>query len=187
MLAIVMGLETWRLGGEASLERIFTSGGFRRGAPLIFRPNWKNFFEIAPPPLPLSEGLDLPLLTAWLCGWKVRATFVMYVNFLFCVAILNFYDVVWFELLETFRFQDKDDHKGEVFSILSSACAWTSVILAGKCDSLRNCTTGGGKKVNKCWNCYHYAINRANFSEKKYNGAFGGVYFLRIPEKKTLP
>ena len=26
MLAIVMGLETWRLGGEASLERIFTSG-----------------------------------------------------------------------------------------------------------------------------------------------------------------
>ena len=27
MLAIVMGLETRRLGGEASLERIFTSGG----------------------------------------------------------------------------------------------------------------------------------------------------------------
>ena len=47
----------------------------------------------------------------------------MYVNFLFCVAILNFYDVVWFELLETFRFQDKDDYKGEVFSILSSALA----------------------------------------------------------------
>ena len=39
MLAIVMGLETWRLGGEASLERIFTSGGLRRGAPLIFKPN----------------------------------------------------------------------------------------------------------------------------------------------------
>ena len=39
MLAIVMGLETWGLGGEASLERIFTSGGFRRGAHLIFRPN----------------------------------------------------------------------------------------------------------------------------------------------------
>ena len=42
MLAIVMGLETRRLGGEASLERIFTSGGLRRRikeAPLIFKPN----------------------------------------------------------------------------------------------------------------------------------------------------
>ena len=117
MLAIVMGLETWRLGGEASLERIFTSGG------LFLDQTEKNFLRSPPPPLPLSEGLDLPLLTAWLCGWKVRATFVMYVNFLFCVAILNFYDVVWFELLETFRFQDKDDYKGEVFSILSSALA----------------------------------------------------------------
>ena len=29
MLAIVMGLETWRVGGgEASLERIFTTGAF---------------------------------------------------------------------------------------------------------------------------------------------------------------
>ena len=39
MLAIIMGLETRRLGGEASLERIFTSGGLRRGVPLIFKPN----------------------------------------------------------------------------------------------------------------------------------------------------
>ena len=63
MLAIVMGLETWRLGGEASLERIFTSGGFRRGAPL-FLDQTEKFFRDRPPPLPLSEGLDLPLLTA---------------------------------------------------------------------------------------------------------------------------
>ena len=34
-----MGLKTWRLVGEASLERIFTSGGSRGGPPLIFRPN----------------------------------------------------------------------------------------------------------------------------------------------------
>lgn len=67
MLAIVMGLETWRLGGEASLDRIFTS----------------------------SES--------------------------FSCRYFELYDVVWFELLETFRFQDKDNYEGEVFSILSSA------------------------------------------------------------------
>ena len=71
----------------------------------------------------------------------------MYVNFLFRLAILNYYDIVWFELLETFRFRDKNDYQGEVFLILSSACAWTSVILAGKCDSRRSSATGGGKKL----------------------------------------
>ena len=35
MLAIVMGLKTWRLVGEASIERIFTSGGSRGGPPLF--------------------------------------------------------------------------------------------------------------------------------------------------------
>ena len=65
MLAIVMGLETWRLGGEASLERIFTSGEFRRGAPLFFSPNLKIFFVLAPPPPPLY-------LKVWICHCLLR-------------------------------------------------------------------------------------------------------------------
>ena len=40
-------------------------------------------------------------------------------------------------LAETFRFKDKD----EIFSVLSIARAWTSVILAGKGDSGRRHST----------------------------------------------
>ena len=40
-------------------------------------------------------------------------------------------------LLESFRFWNDD----EIFSVLSSALAWTNVILAGKSDSRRDSTT----------------------------------------------
>lgn len=63
MLAIVMGLETWRLGGEASLERIFTSGGFRRGAPLFLDQTEKFFRDRHPPSF---------YLTVWICHCLLR-------------------------------------------------------------------------------------------------------------------
>ena len=44
-------------------------------------------------------------------------------------------------LQETFRFQDEYDYEYEIFSILSSVRAWTSVILAGKRGSRRHSTT----------------------------------------------
>ena len=50
---------------------------------------------------------------------------------------------VWFHpdnTLESFRFWDDDDYEYEIFSRLSIAHAWTSVILAGKRDSGRHST-----------------------------------------------
>ena len=44
---------------------------------------------------------------------------------------------------ESFRFWDEDDYEYEIFSILSSARAWASVILAGKRDSSRYSTRVG--------------------------------------------
>ena len=49
--------------------------------------------------------------------------------------------------LESFRFWDEDDNEYEIFSILGIAHAWTSVILAGKRDSLRHCTTSFSENV----------------------------------------
>ena len=40
-----------------------------------------------------------------------------------------------------------DDFECEIFSVLSSACAWHSVILAGKRDSRRHSTTGFSETV----------------------------------------
>ena len=45
------------------------------------------------------------------------------------------------KILEIIRLQDEDDYEGEIFLILSSARAWTSVILAGKHGSRRHSTT----------------------------------------------
>ena len=45
-------------------------------------------------------------------------------------------------LIESFRFWDEDDYDYQIFSILSSAHAWTSVILAEKRYSRRHSTTG---------------------------------------------
>ena len=51
--------------------------------------------------------------------------------------------------MESFRFED--DYEYEIFSVLSSAHAWASVILAGKRDSRRHSTTNlRGKQVIKC-------------------------------------
>ena len=49
--------------------------------------------------------------------------------------------------LETFRFWDEYDNEYEIFSVLSSARAWTSVILAGKRDSRRYSTTSFSENV----------------------------------------
>ena len=43
-------------------------------------------------------------------------------------------------LVETFRFWDEYNYEYEILSILNSACAWTSVILAGKHDCRRHST-----------------------------------------------
>ena len=44
-------------------------------------------------------------------------------------------------IIEAFRFYDEYDNEYEIFSVLSRACAWTRVILAGKCGSRRHSTT----------------------------------------------
>ena len=51
------------------------------------------------------------------------------------------------QLLESFRFRDEDDYEYEIFSMLSIAHAWTSVILAGKRDSRRHSTTSFSENV----------------------------------------
>ena len=47
----------------------------------------------------------------------------------------------------TLRFFDEDDYEYEIFSILSVAQAWTSVILAGKRDNGRHSTTSFSEEV----------------------------------------
>ena len=47
----------------------------------------------------------------------------------------------------TLRFFDEDDHEYKIFSILSIAQAWTSVILAGKRDHRRHSTTSFSEEV----------------------------------------
>ena len=49
--------------------------------------------------------------------------------------------------MESSRFEDEDNYGYEIFSILSSARAWTSVILAGKRDSRRHTTTSISENV----------------------------------------
>ena len=48
-------------------------------------------------------------------------------------------------ITESFRFWD--DYEYKIFSVLSSALAWTSVILAGKRDSRRHSTTSFSENV----------------------------------------
>ena len=50
-------------------------------------------------------------------------------------------------IIESFRFQHKDKYKCESFSLLSSAFAWTNVILMGKRDICRHSTTSFGENV----------------------------------------
>ena len=49
--------------------------------------------------------------------------------------------------LETSRFLDEYDYEYEIFSVLSSPQAWTSVILAGKCGSPGHSTTSFSANV----------------------------------------
>ena len=50
-------------------------------------------------------------------------------------------------LIETLRFQDENDYEDEIFSIVSSDRARTSVILAGKRGSSRHSTTSFSENV----------------------------------------
>ena len=50
-------------------------------------------------------------------------------------------------LVETFRFWDEYNYEYEIFSILNSACAWTSVIFAGKHDYRRHSTKSFSENV----------------------------------------
>ena len=50
-------------------------------------------------------------------------------------------------IIESFRFQDEYDNEYEIFSVLSSVRAWTSVILAGKRGSRRHSTTNFSENV----------------------------------------
>ena len=50
-------------------------------------------------------------------------------------------------VLESFRFWNEDGYEYEIFSIPSSARAWTSVILAGKRGSRRHSTTSFSENV----------------------------------------
>jgi len=50
-----------------------------------------------------------------------------------------------FAIIESFRCWD--DYEYEIFSVLSSALAWTNVILAGKRDSRRHSTTSFSENV----------------------------------------
>ena len=60
---------------------------------------------------------------------------------------LPFFLATCLTILETFRFKDRNDYDYEIFSILSSARAWTSVILAGKRESLRHSATNFGEST----------------------------------------
>ena len=50
-------------------------------------------------------------------------------------------------LLKGRKAWDEDDYAYEIFSLLSSALAWTNVILARKRDSRRHPTTGVSENV----------------------------------------
>ena len=56
------------------------------------------------------------------------------------VCDTNITAVNW-SLIESFRLFDQNGYEYEIFSILSSTCAWGSVLLAGKRGSLRHSTT----------------------------------------------
>ena len=85
----------------------------------------------------------------------------------------------------TFRFHDENDYEYEIFSILRSARAWNSVILAGKRDSLRHSTTSFSENV-----VVSYPSGEGSTSFKKDNNATlstwsfpGCLFFLGIREK----
>ena len=66
------------------------------------------------------------------------------------LGVTWFYSVLY-GVTQSFRFEDDNDYEYDIFSVLSSARAGASVILAGKSDSRRHSTTGfsksGGNKL----------------------------------------
>ena len=77
----------------------------------------------------------------------------------FTQILLNLYNcrkrynatLYWLRILlketERVTFQDEYDYKNKIFPILSSACARTNVILAGKSDSHQHSTTSFSENV----------------------------------------
>ena len=81
--------------------------------------------------------------------------------------------------IEGFRFWHEDDYEYEIFSLLSSALAWTNVILAGKCDSRRHPTTGVSENVVVAGISYQIVIvlqpgKGETFSNKNNGTNFSG-------------
>ena len=71
-------------------------------------------------------------------------------------------------IIEIFRFYDDYDNEYEIFSVVSGARAWTSVILAGKRDSRRHSMTSfrenlvvPGNKLSKLTVLLFYNRERA--------------------------
>ena len=58
---------------------------------------------------------------------------------------------------------DETDYEYEIFSILSSARAWNSIILAGKRDSRRHSTTNFSKNVVVAKTSYQIRVRNCAF------------------------
>ena len=107
----------------------------------------------------------------------------------------------------TLRFFDEDDYEYKIFSILSIAQAWTSVILAGKRDSRRHstrsfsendqreCRSGGNKLTDvrsfiilrSGEGLTSFSINnRTDFFGEKSKLKLSGVSFFLRTRAKTL-
>ena len=91
---------------------------------------------------------------------------------------------IWFHpdnTLESFRFWDDDDFEYEIFSVLSIAHAWTSVILAGKRGSRRHSATSFSENVGVAGTSYqmqevlsfcYREVLRTSFSINKHTNLF---------------
>ena len=86
--------------------------------------------------------INSPNLSSWWCIEIVRRKLMLITLGTLRVSVRHFN-----KTLESFRFWDEDDYENEIFSILSSARAWTNVILAAKCDSHRHSTTSFSENV----------------------------------------
>ena len=62
------------------------------------------------------------------------------------LGLLTWYSTIYCSI-ESFRFWDKDDYEYQIFSILSIAHAWASVILAGKRGSRCHSTESFSENV----------------------------------------
>ena len=87
-------------------------------------------------------------------------------------------------LLEIFRFWDENDYENKIFSILSIAHPWTSIILAGKCDIRHDSTLSFNGNVVVAETSYQH--NSANFSgESNVQWSFksGYLFFWEYTKK----